>query len=119
MAGKKDTPTNGPAAVEAEVASVREGVVAAPEPGTDPDSRQRLAKTLVASGVDLPDGLSTDPVTDKDREASVKAAEKRREGLTKQAESGDDAGDDTKDAATRARHTTPQGRSTTPHAKTS
>lgn len=66
---------------------------AVPAPGTDPDSQQRLAKTMVAAGVDpddLPDDLSVDPVTDEDREAhqerydkAIAAAEKRQQAADK------------------------------------
>lgn len=65
-----------------------------PAAGTDPDSRQRLAKTMVASGFapdDLPEGLSTDAPTDADRADAVREmndVENRR--LERLEESGDD-----------------------------
>lgn len=84
--------------INAETAKVREEVVAGAAPGTDPDSRQRLAKHLEAVGADLPDGVSSKPVTEKDREQHIAAAAKRR-----------------KDAGTPA-DATPTGRSTRPSA---
>lgn len=70
---------------QAEIDKVRARILAAPAPGTDPDSKTRLAKHLEAAGVDLPSGYSADPVSDKDREEVVKAAEKREASLTAEA----------------------------------
>lgn len=101
-----------------------------PAPGGDPDSRQRLAKTLVAAGMDkedLPDGLSTEPVTDEDREDAVQeaaAAEERRTAALDKANAAADkaqAAADRKYAAGESqvgKTTAPQGRSTTPKSKT-
>jgi hypothetical protein len=71
--------------IVAEIDKVRSGVVAGPAPGSDPDSKQRLAKTLAAVDVDLPSGYSVDPVTPKDREAHVAKAEKDRARLVAEA----------------------------------
>lgn len=122
---------------QAETDRVRFEAIASPEPGQDPDSRQRLAKTLAAANVKLPAGLSVDPVTAEDREQFVEAAGRRAEALaakvkahTDKGDGAGDHGDGTGDkghaqagddrahadakAKEEARKTAPQGRSTKP-----
>jgi len=100
-----------------------EAAAAVPAAGSDPDSQQRLAKTLVAAGVDpddLPEGMSVEPITDEDRaeaqmvheeataaqDARTEAAEKRAEAAeAKEAKAGE-----SRLGASDA----PVGRSTTP-----
>lgn len=95
--------------------------------GGDPDSRQRLAKHLVAAGLpagELPDGLSVEPVTDEDREAHRIEVERHREAAEKrqaaaeaaQAKAQDDANESTRKAADddAARTRPPQGRTASP-----
>ena len=94
--------------IAAEIDNVRAGVLAAPAPGTDPDSKQRLAKTLTAAGVEPPAGFTTDPVTDKAREAHTVSGDKERERLIKDAAeqrklAAEDRGEEAKSEA-------PQGR---------
>lgn len=98
---------------EAETARVREAIINAPAPGSDPDSRQRLAKSLVASGVDLPDGLSTDPVTDEDREAHV-AGSADTNSTDEDREGGKLTAAQRRAAAGTSRTATPQNRTATP-----
>jgi hypothetical protein len=102
----------------AEIDRVREGVIGAGDPADSPDARQRLAKQLVAAGVDLPEGVSVEPISDKDREQYVKAAEKRAAAARKsdakpdadQAETDDKGGA----ASSAARTQPPQGRQARP-----
>lgn len=101
-----------------------------PAAGQDPDTRQRLAKTLVASGIpadDLPDGLSVDPITDEDRQEHRDMVQAHRDAAQRRAEAADKAAADAQakadagtasTAAAEAREAAstapPQGRSTTP-----
>lgn len=117
---------------EAEIARVRDEAMNAPPPGEDPDSRQRLAKTLAAAGVDLPGDLSVDPVTEEDRlayvdkvaspEAKAAASDRKKaaEAQAKQSTAADEEArkvDDDTQSERQARHQAPVGRSTKPTAK--
>jgi hypothetical protein len=67
-----------------------------PAAGQDPDSLQRLAKTFVAAGLSLPDGLSVNPCTDNDDDKKPETAAEKRSAVRV------------------SRTTAPQGRSATP-----
>jgi hypothetical protein len=74
-AGKTDYPVDEPEPAD-EAEAVNFDVPAA---GQDPDSRQRLAKTLTAAGVDVPKDLSVDtPTREGDDEAAKKVAGAKR-----------------------------------------
>lgn len=90
----------------AETNRLRDEIINAPAPGSDPDSRKRLGKALAAAGEDVPShlrGNETDDTdndrpreTDEEPTAKTDAAQKR--------------------AAAGTRTTTPTGRSATPKA---
>jgi hypothetical protein len=119
-----------------EMARVHSSVAAAQPPGSDPDSKLRLAKTLAAQGVDLPDGYSLDEVTEKDRVEHAEKADKDRDKLyaqrtraqrdadEKAQQAEEDEEKDAKVSAAQKRaaasgspHDAPQGRSATPPSK--
>jgi hypothetical protein len=101
----------------AEIDNVRASVAGTPAPGTDPDSRQRLAKTLASQDIDLPSGLSTDPVTEEDREAHVAKGDKERDRLVKEAAQQRKAAAQSDDNSGSSQHAAPQGRTATPPGK--
>lgn len=106
-----------------------------PPAGDDPDTQTRMAKHLAAAGLDLPDGMSVDPVTDDEREAvqerHAKAAQARQAAADKatadqdkadeRAQARSDKADDKAaadkakaEAAAKGKTTPPQGRTTGP-----
>lgn len=90
-----------------------------PAAGGDPDSRQRLAKTLAASGVDDLEGLSVDPVTDEDRQDAVdraNEAEQRRQSAMDKAHAAEERAANAGESQL-GKTTPPQGRSATPAGK--
>lgn len=127
----------------AEIARVRASVMAAPPTGSDPDSKQRIAKELQARGIELPDGYTVDPVTDEDRTVHTESSNGDYDKYVKQHEDarkrdGSDGRDveheevfESKDSSTAkstaaskraaasdtSTTTAPQGRSTAPQAK--
>jgi hypothetical protein len=114
----------------AEVNRLREQVINAPAPGTDPDSRKRLGKTYAAAGEDVPGHLKTanDPTsdypydTDSDRLKDAGIPDHDNAG-NPNPHNDDDATAKgtaaTKRAATGVSRTaTPQGRAATPTQKT-
>lgn len=93
---------------EAETARVREQVAAAPAPGTDPEAKRRVAKTLAAQGIDPPEGYSTDPITEEDRAKFLEDNDKELERQRKENERAAQRGQQPEKV---------QGRSTTPRQK--
>jgi len=126
----------------AEIARVRAGVMAAPAPGSDPDSKQRIAKELQSRNIELPDGYAVDPVTDEDRTVHTESGADNYDKYLKQHEDARERdGHDTaheeafesdsssegkttkasaaskRAAASTSTTATPQGRSTAPQAQ--
>ena len=119
----------------AEIARVRAGVMAAPAPGSDPDSKQRIAKELQSRGIELPDGYAVEPVTDEDRDVHRTSGDENYDKYVKEHEDARqrdteheevfESKDTAKGTAASKRAaasdtsttTTPQGRSTAPQAK--
>lgn len=97
-----------PLDAQAEIDRVRDEIQATPAPGEDPDSKRRLAKHLVAAGVDLPKGLSTDPITDEEREAH---------GANPVTDDDKKTAAEKRAAAGTSHSAAPQGRSSTPPGK--
>lgn len=122
----------------AEIARVRASVMAAPPTGSDPDSKQRIAKELQARGIELPDGYTVDPVTDEDRTVHTESSNEDYDKYVKEHEdardtaheevfeSKDEASSEGRNpkataaskraAANTSTTATPQGRSTAPQA---
>lgn len=96
-----------------EIANVHAAVAAALPPQENPEARLRLAKTLTAAGVDLPDGLTTDPVTDEDREAYVAKADTARDKILAERDTDDTATPADRRAASQSATRAPQDRSAT------
>lgn len=88
----------------AETNRLREEIINAPAPGSDPDSRKRLGKALAAAGEDVPSHLRGNDDTDNDR---PREADEEPNTKTDAAQ---------KRAAAGNRTTTPTGRSATPKA---
>lgn len=111
----------------AEVNRLRQQVIDAPAPGSDPDSRRRLGKTFAAAGEDVPGHLKTGndyPYdTDSDRLKDAGMPDRDNDG-NPNPHADDNATDDdnkgtaaAKRAAAGASRTTVQGRSATPTTK--